>query len=89
MKQKIIGLVLFGVFMMTQPIQAAFGGFRVGGTFGVQLLQGRHWYTGQTPIAAEYDQVRRLSNTSTMYGGHGGYQRWSPMFGQFSSKIKL
>lgn len=71
MKKRIIGLVIMGLVLLGQPSQAAFGGFRVGGALGVQLLQGKHFYTGPTtPIS---DMKKRLSSLSYMMGFHGGY----------------
>lgn len=73
MKQKIIGVLILGLTMLVQPTQAAFGGFRLGGIFGVQLLQGRHWYDGNDNPIVTNDQVFRLSSISSLYGAHAGY----------------
>jgi opacity protein-like surface antigen len=73
MKQKIICVVILGLMMIVQPTQAAFGGLRIGGIFGVQLLQGRHWYDGNDTPAINNDQVFRVSSLSSLYGAHVGY----------------
>jgi opacity protein-like surface antigen len=73
MKQRIIGMVLLAIFMVPQPAQAAFGGFRIGALFGAQLLQGRHWYDGNDNAQITNDQVFRVSTISSMYGAHAGY----------------
>lgn len=73
MKKRLMGLVLLGVVLISYPAQAAFGGFRAGGTFGVQVLQGRHWYTGNPQFPVERDMVKRLSTIGAIYGGHVGY----------------
>lgn len=73
MKQRIIGLVLFGILMIAHPVKAAFGGFQVGGLFGIQLLQGKHWYDGNDTAALNNDQVHRLSTLSFLYGAHAKY----------------
>jgi opacity protein-like surface antigen len=73
MKKRILGLLLLATILLTHPGQAAFGGFRVGGMFGVQYLQGRHWYDGNTTATSNVDQVKRLSVISGLYGVHAGY----------------
>lgn len=72
MKKKSIGAILFWAITLAHPGQAAFGGFHVGGILGVQLLQGRHWYTSH-PSSPETDMVHRLSSISALYGAHAGY----------------
>jgi hypothetical protein len=71
MQKRILGVVLFWIMMIVHPGQAAFEGFRVGGILGMQLLAGRHWYTG-TP-SPRTDMVQRLSSLSGLYGVHAGY----------------
>jgi hypothetical protein len=73
MKQKIIGMLFLALTMVAQPAQAAFGGFRIGGLFGVQLLQGRHWYCGNDTATINNDQVFRVSSVSALYGMNAGY----------------
>lgn len=73
MKQKIIGMVLLAIIMVSQPAQAAFGGFRIGALIGAQLLQGRHWYDGNDTPAVTNDQVYRISTIASLYGAHAGY----------------
>lgn len=71
MNRKITGLALFGMIMVAQPSYAAFGGFRVGLDLGLQMLQGRHTYTGSgSPLS---DQHTRISAFSYAIGAHGGY----------------
>jgi opacity protein-like surface antigen len=81
MKKRILGLMLLGIMMSAHPSQAAFGGFRIGGNFGVMVLQGRHWYTANPSVPAT-DMVRRLNPIGAIYGGHAGY-----LFELGSSKI--
>ena len=71
MNRKITGLALFGMIMMAQPGYAAFGGFRVGLDLGLQMLQGRHTYTG--PGSPLSDQRVRLSANSYTLGARAGY----------------
>jgi opacity protein-like surface antigen len=80
MKIRIISFMLIWTIATILPSHATFGGFRVGGMFGVQLLQGRHWYTGQP--SPDTDMVKRLGALSSLYGIHGGY-----LFELGSSKI--
>lgn len=70
MKRKIAGLALVAM-MAAQPTHATFGGFRVGLGLGLQMLQGRHTYTG--PGSPLSDQHIRLSAFSYALGAHGGY----------------
>lgn len=72
MKKRILGLIL-GVLIAAQPSYATFGGFRIGGMLGVQLLAGRHWYTTNIPNTPATDMVHRLSALSALYGAHAGY----------------
>lgn len=83
MKKRILGLMLLGIMMIAHPSQAAFGGFRVGGILGIQLLQGRHWYTNSYSTGST-DMVHRLSALSSLYGAHAGY-----LFELGSSKIVI
>jgi opacity protein-like surface antigen len=70
MKRKITALALLAM-MGTQPTHATFGGFRVGLGLGLQMLQGRHTYTG--PKSPASDQHIRLGAFSYLLGAHGGY----------------
>lgn len=72
MKKRILGLAL-GIMMAAHPGHATFGGFRIGGTLGVQFLAGRHWYTTHDPHIVGMDMVHRLSSLSALYGAHAGY----------------
>lgn len=73
MKRKIIGIVLLGLMIIAHPSKAAFGGFRLGGMIGAQLLQGRHWYDGRDNASVTNDQVFRISSVSSLYGMYAGY----------------
>lgn len=83
MKKRILGLMLLWLMVAIHPTHATFGGLRIGGMLGLQLLQGRHWYTGGTG-SPNTDMVRRLSALSSLYGIHGGY-----LFELGSSKIVI
>jgi len=72
MKQRILGMMLLGILVIGHPAEAAFGGFRIGGIFGVQYLKGRHWYTGGT-FSPNNDTVARLGAISSLYGVTAGY----------------
>jgi opacity protein-like surface antigen len=72
MKLRIIGLILFGLLIGAQPTEAAFGGFRVSGIFGLQYLKGRHWYAGG-PGSPSNDAVARLGVISSLFGASAGY----------------
>jgi opacity protein-like surface antigen len=71
MKRIITGLALYGMMMLAQPSHAAFGGLRIGGSAGVGLLQGRHFYTG--PASPTGDMIKRFSVLSSMMGVNAGY----------------
>ena len=71
MKKRISGLMFLWIIMVVHPGQAAFGGFQIGGNFGVMVLQGRHFYTGQPYPAG--DMVKRLNPIGVISGGHAGY----------------
>lgn len=71
MKRRISGLMFLLTIILAQPTQAAFGGVRLGGMFGVQLLQGKHYYTG--PNSPADDMMKRLSVMGSLFGAHVGY----------------
>jgi opacity protein-like surface antigen len=70
MNRKVTGLALLAM-IAAQPAHATFDGFRVGLGLGLQMLQGRHTYTG--PGSPLSDQHIRLSAFSYALGLHGGY----------------
>jgi len=73
MKKRISSLLLLWIMVIVHPSYATFDGFRIGGMLGVQLLQGRHWYTPHNPYVDGTNMVRRLSVLSALYGAHAGY----------------
>lgn len=82
MKKRIFGLIFLWTSMIAHPSQAAFEGFRIGGNLGLQLLQGKHYYTGFPYPSA--DMMKRISILGAIYGAHAGY-----LFELGSSKIVL
>ena len=64
-------MAVLAISIMAAPVQAAFGGLRLGVNLGVQLLQGRHFYAG--PNSPSLDMIKRISKVGSLLGAHGGY----------------